>query len=212
MSRERAERAIFLDRDGTLVEPRHYPSRPEDLVLFPGLAPELRRLQTAFQLVVITNQSGLARGFFRQADLTRMHTHLEEELARQGVRLDAIYYCPHVEDGIVPELSFRCACRKPQPGLLLRAAAELRLDLAVSWMVGDILDDIEAGNRAGCRTILVDLGTESPPRTPWRSPTYVARDTRHALALIAAAEGWPGEPEWSYQPAGWHAAAGGVHA
>jgi D-glycero-D-manno-heptose 1,7-bisphosphate phosphatase len=202
------QRALFLDRDGTLVEPRHYPSRPEELILYQGVAPDLRRLQAAgFRLVVITNQAGMARGYFSAADLERMHAHLRNELARCGVMLDAIYHCPHHPEGIVPELSRRCDCRKPQPGMLLRAASDLRLDLRRSWFVGDILDDVEAGNRAGCRTVLVDLGTEAPPATPIRRPTFVARDTRHALVLIAAAEGLRPPVERGYLPAAWRGAA-----
>lgn len=177
---------VFLDRDGTLVHPRHYPSRPEHLRLYDGVGARLRRLRArGFRLVVITNQSGLARGYFSEADLEAMHGHLAAELARDGVILDGIYHCPHHPDGVRPELAIRCDCRKPQPGLLLRAAAELRLDLTQSWFVGDILDDVEAGHRAGCRAILVDLGTETLPAAGPRRPDVVARDTLHALEVIA---------------------------
>lgn len=201
--------AIFLDRDGTLVYPRHYPSRPEELVLYPDIAPELLRLQRAgFCLVVITNQSGLARGLFHDADLARMHLHLRRDLARSEVYLDGIYYCPHHIDGVVPELAIDCSCRKPRPGLVVQAAIELDLDLKRSWFVGDILDDIEAGQRAGCRTVLVDLGTEGPPERPVRRPTFVARDTRHALRLIAAEEGLGPAVELTYRPGGWTSVSG----
>ncbi|HLH24159.1 MAG TPA: HAD family hydrolase [Chloroflexota bacterium] len=179
--------ALFLDRDGTLVRPRHYPTRPDELSLFDGVVPELRRLQAlGMRLVIITNQSGIAHGYLTEADLARMHAHLSAELAAGGVRLAGIYHCPHHPDGAVPHLAIRCACRKPEPGMLLRAAAELGLDLRRSWFVGDILDDVEAGNRVGCRTVLVDLGTESPPPSPVRTPAYIARDTRHALQIVRA--------------------------
>src|SRR4051812_40581893 len=99
------ERAIFLDRDGTLVHPYHYPTRPEDLRLYEGFGPELRLLQRAgFRLVVITNQSGLARGYFDTGALQVMHDHLTRELADLEIHLDAIYFCPHHPDGIIPEL------------------------------------------------------------------------------------------------------------
>lgn len=183
-------RAIFLDRDGTLVHARHYPTRPEDLELYEGLGAELRTLQAAgFRLIVVTNQSGIARGLFTQADLRRMHDHLRTELARDGVRLDGIYHCPHHVEGSVPELAIACDCRKPQPGLLQRAARDLDLDLASSWMIGDILDDMEAGKRTGCHTILVDLGTETLPAPQPRQPDYVAADTLEALQMIAILEG-----------------------
>jgi D-glycero-D-manno-heptose 1,7-bisphosphate phosphatase len=182
-------RALFLDRDGTLVHPRHYPSRPEDLHLYNNIIPGLRDMQQAgFCLVIITNQAGIARGYFTESDLQRMHEHLVKELEQSDVRLDAIYYCPHHPAGVIPELAIHCNCRKPQPGMLLQAAADLDLDLQHSWFVGDILDDVEAGNRAGCRTVLVDLGTESTPEQKLRCPDYVAPDTPHALWIINAIE------------------------
>jgi D-glycero-D-manno-heptose 1,7-bisphosphate phosphatase len=201
-----SRRALFLDRDGTLVEPRHYPSRPEQLVLCAGVGPRLRALQTAgFALVVITNQSGLARGYFTEAELLRMHTHLRAQLATHGVTLDGIYHCPHHIDGSVPELAIECSCRKPQPGMLQRAAVDLDLDLPRSWLVGDILDDVEAGNRAGCRAILVDIGTETTPTTRARQPAYVARDTAHALSIVAAIERLGRPADLAYLPPSWRA-------
>jgi len=197
--------ALFLDRDGTLVHARHYPTRPDQLVLYDGIGPGLRRLQAAgFRLVVITNQSGIARGYFGQAELTAMHDHLAQQLAALDVHLDAVYACPHHPEGSVAEWAVACDCRKPAPGLLRRAAADLGLDLARSWFLGDILDDVEAGRRAGCRTILVDLGTEPPPANPRRRPDFVARDTAHALAIVAAAERLAPEPDLAYSPPSWH--------
>src|ERR1700682_4420408 len=105
--------AIFLDRDGTLVHPRHYPSHPEDLLPYEGIGTDLHDLQRAgFRLVVITNQAGIARGYFTETDLQRMHAYLAERFERLGVQLDAIYHCPHHPDGVIPELAIRCACRK----------------------------------------------------------------------------------------------------
>jgi len=197
-------RAIFLDRDGTLVQPRHYPSHPEELVLCERIGPPLRRLQEAgFALVVVTNQAGIARGYFGVAELDAMHRHLRRELLSGGVRLDGIYFCPHHRDGVVPELAVECECRKPRPGMILQAASELGLSLRGSWLVGDILDDVEAGNRAGCRTVLVDLGTEFRPESPRRAPHYVARDTPHALAIVEADEGLCPAAERDYVPRAW---------
>lgn len=201
-----ASPALFIDRDGTLVEARHYPSRPEDLVLYPGIGPGLRLLRDAgWKLVVVTNQSGIARGLFTEDDLALMHDHLRAGLAAEGVAIDAIFHCPHHPDGARPDLAIACDCRKPRPGMLRTAAGELAIDLAASWMVGDILDDVEAGNRAGCRTVLVDLGTESPPTFPDRRPTAVARDTAHALAIVAAAAGLGPAPD-RYRPSRWSVA------
>lgn len=197
-------RALFLDRDGTLVYPAHFPSRPEELQIYEHLGPALRSLQQmGFLLVIVTNQSGLARGYFTEADLERMHDYLRAELQSMDVRLDGIYYCPHHPEGIVPELSIQCACRKPRPGLLLQAAAELHIDLARSWFVGDILDDVEAGNLAGCHTVLVDLGTEQAPDRLLRQPAFVARSTLHALRIIQASETGQSSVELSYLPLSW---------
>lgn len=198
------QRAILLDRDGTLVYPRHYPSRPADLRIYEGITPHLRKLQSSgFRLVVITNQAGIARGYLTEADLEQMHEYLRSELAKEGVRLDAIYYCPHHIEGVVKEFARNCACRKPQPGMLLQAASDLNLDLRRSWFVGDILDDVEAGNRAGCRTVLVDLGTESLSDQPARTPHFIARDTRHALRIIKAIESLSQATDLAYRPLTW---------
>jgi D-glycero-D-manno-heptose 1,7-bisphosphate phosphatase len=196
--------ALFLDRDGTLVHSSHYPSRPEQLRLYDGIGPELHLLQRmGLRLVIITNQSGIARGYFTQADLVRMHEYLASELLKQDISLDGIYHCPHHPDGVIPELAVRCQCRKPQPGMLLQAAADLDLDLEHSWFIGDILDDVEAGNRAGCRTILVDLGTEQAPTHPLRCPTFIARNTRHALQIVRTVELLAASLDLVYRPLKW---------
>jgi D-glycero-D-manno-heptose 1,7-bisphosphate phosphatase len=165
--------AVFLDRDGTLTHARHYPSRPEQLVLQDGVPAALHALQdSGFLLVVVTNQSGLGRGYFTAEDLDTMHAHLRDQLAAFDVRLDGIYHCPHHPDA-------GCRCRKPEPGMLITAAAELGIDLAASWMVGDFLSDIEAGKRAGCRTGFVgyaDAGAD-----------IVMESTASALVQILAA-------------------------
>jgi D-glycero-D-manno-heptose 1,7-bisphosphate phosphatase len=149
-------RAVFLDRDGTLTEPRHYPSHPDELVLQQDIGPPLRALQHAgFALVVVTNQSGLARGLFDAAALDAMHHRLRSLLARHGVRLDGIYACPHHPEGTVPHYRSTCPCRKPAPGMIHQAAHDLHLDLARSWMVGDSACDIDAGRQAGTHTALV---------------------------------------------------------
>jgi D-glycero-D-manno-heptose 1,7-bisphosphate phosphatase len=155
---------------------------------------------------MITNQPEPAHGDFTTADQEQMHAQLSAELERLGVRLDAIYDCPHDPDGTTPEPAIRCVCRNPQPGLLLRAAAELDLDLQRSWLVGDMITDIEAGKRAGCRTILVDLGSELQPMLPIREPHFVAQDTAHALDIIATFERLGPVVDLSYLPRSWEAA------
>ncbi len=152
-------RAVFLDRDGTLLLEKHYLSRPEDVELQPGCLEALHLLRgTGLALVLVSNQSGVARGFFGEADVAAVHRRLTEMLAEAELELDGIYYCPHLPDAKVAKYRRRCACRKPQPGMLEKAAAELDLELAGSWVIGDKRDDLELGLQSGMRTILVRSG------------------------------------------------------
>ncbi|WP_431045359.1 D-glycero-alpha-D-manno-heptose-1,7-bisphosphate 7-phosphatase [Streptomyces sp. P1-3] len=174
------QRAVFLDRDGTLTEPRHYPRHPEDLVLQPGIGPPLRALQDqGLALVVVTNQSGLARGLFDEPALTAMHHRLRDLLAGLGVHLTGIYACPHHPEGNVRHLRTTCHCRKPQPGMLQQAAADLHLDLTGSWMIGDSTCDIQAGRRAGTRTALA-----APNPLPGCLPDVWGTTTASALTHV----------------------------
>ena len=147
--------AIFLDKDGTLVEDVPFNVDPARLRFTPHAIEALRLWRDAgWRLVVITNQPGLGRGLFDRAALARLHEGLARRLADAGIVLDGFYACPHVEgEG--------CDCRKPRDGLLRTAARELGIDLGRSWMVGDILNDVEAGHRAGCRSVLLDTGGET---------------------------------------------------
>jgi histidinol-phosphate phosphatase family protein len=137
-------------------------------------------------LVVVTNQSGVARGYFDEQAVQDMHRHLSQLLRNKGVEIEAFYYCPHHPQGTIPAYAVNCACRKPQLGLLLQAQRDLELDLSASWMVGDIMDDVAAGQRAGCRTILltdkVEKGTAAG--FPAALPTAIASDLLEAAKLI----------------------------
>ena len=150
------DRAVFLDRDGTLIDDVGYISDPEDVRLVPGAADALRALRDAgFRLVVVSNQSGLGRGLITQERADAVHQRLVQELERAGAQIDAAYYCPHTpEEG--------CDCRKPLPGLLLDAARELGLDLERSFMVGNSDVDVAAGEAAGARAILLADSTDWP--------------------------------------------------
>lgn len=183
--------AVFLDKDGTLVEDVPYNVDPALVRLLPGAAAGLRRLSAAgYALVVVTNQSGVARGFFTEADLHRLEVHLRRLLAAGGVALTGVYACPHLPDAPRPEYAGPCACRKPEPGLLVRAAREHGLDLRRSWMVGDILHDVEAGRRAGCRTVLLVPGGETAWHLgPHRLPHHLAGDLEEASRIILAVDG-----------------------
>ncbi len=149
-------RAVFLDRDGTLNEDTGYPADFRQVHIYPAAFAAVRLLkQAGFAAVVVTHQSGLARGYFDAAELEELHDRFREEFARRGAPLDAIYSCPHAPDGMGRAV---CPCAKPLPGLGIRAAADLGLDLGASFMVGDKPDDVLFGLNIGARPILVLTG------------------------------------------------------
>ena len=170
-------RAVFLDKDGTLVEDVPYNVDPAAVVLAQGAREALAAFAAAgYEVIVVSNQPGVALGKFSLDSLQALESRLRALLPQIG----GFYWCPHA-----PQAG--CACRKPASGLLERAAREHGVDLAASWMVGDILDDVEAGRRAGCRTILLDNGNETVWHvTPERVPHHVARDFPQVSSLIAA--------------------------
>jgi D,D-heptose 1,7-bisphosphate phosphatase len=144
-----SNRAVFLDRDGTIARDVHYCRRPEDFKLFKDVPFSIKMLnENGYKTVLVTNQSGIARGYFTEETLDRIHQKMKDELAAAGATIDAIYYCPHHPDE-------HCSCRKPKTALFLKAAKELDIDLGHSYMVGDMQIDIEAGNTIGCKTVLV---------------------------------------------------------
>lgn len=152
-------RCVFLDRDGTINEEVNYLSRPDQLRLIAGAAEAIKRLKHAgLKVVVITNQAGVARGYFSEPALQQIHLELEQMLRAQDAHLDAIYYCPHHPTAGIGVYKIDCSCRKPKPGLLEKAARELNLDLRRSFIVGDKPADLQAGEVVGCRTILVRTG------------------------------------------------------
>ncbi len=151
--------AVFLDRDGTINVEKDYLHRSEDFAFIPGAPQAIRRLKAAgFLVIVVTNQSGVARGYFSLAAVEELHRHLQRQLALFGTGIDAFYSCPHHPQDGVGEYRIACTCRKGAPGMLLQAAAEHRIDLAASWMIGDKAADIEAGHSAGCTSLLVLTG------------------------------------------------------
>ncbi len=137
-------RAVFIDRDGTIAKDVPYCSRPEDFVLLPGAAEGIRLLkEKGFKVVLITNQSGIARGYFTEETLARIHEKMQQELAKCGACVDAVYYCPHHPED-------NCDCRKPKPKLVLQAARDLDIDLSQSYVIGDSEMDVELAKQAGC--------------------------------------------------------------
>ncbi|HOT30194.1 MAG TPA: HAD family hydrolase [Candidatus Ozemobacteraceae bacterium] len=164
-------RAVFLDRDGTLNPDPGYISRPEDFELFPETPKTLRRLRDAgFLLIIVTNQSGVARGIIPPASLERIHEKMRRELERAGAAPDAIYVCPHHPDFPQPghAAGTACGCRKPEPGLVIRAIADWKIDAASSFVVGDRMTDVQMGLAAGVPPVLVGPKKPSdlPPHVP----------------------------------------------
>jgi D-glycero-D-manno-heptose 1,7-bisphosphate phosphatase len=159
-------RAVFLDRDGTINVEKEYLHRTEEFEFIPGAADAIRLLKDAgFLVIVVTNQSGIGRGYYDEADVHRLHRFMDRELKRHGAAVDAYYLCPHHPLHGIGDYRRECACRKPLPGMLLEAADDFSIDLAASFIIGDKMADIDAGRAAGCRPLLVMTGygkSESP--------------------------------------------------
>lgn len=190
------ERAIFLDKDGTLVENVPFNIDPDRLVLTPGVTRALRALQkVGYRVIVVTNQPGVAHGYFSEDDVRELGRGLRLRLADQGVHLSGFYYCPHHPAGRIQKYRSICHCRKPLPGLLYQATLDLNIRLRHSWMIGDILDDVEAGRRAGCRSILYSLGNETEwVLSPLRTPDYIIEDFAELEHLVERAEAGQVQP------------------
>ena len=182
--------AVFLDRDGTINEQMGYVNHLSRFQLLPGVARAIRGLNEAgLPVVVVTNQSGLARGYFPESLLEAVHAELHRLLAREGAHLDGLYICPHHPEAREERFRLDCDCRKPRPGLLERAAAELGLDLGRSYMVGDRWSDLRCGAAVGATTVLVltgygrgDAAYVGPGQTV--QPDHVAEDLEAAARWI----------------------------
>jgi D-glycero-D-manno-heptose 1,7-bisphosphate phosphatase len=176
--------AVFLDRDGVIVEDVHFLKKPAQLRILPDAAQALRILQDYFYIIVVTNQSGVARGLLTEDDLMAIHLELVQRLAVEGAVLDALYYCPHLPEATVKVYEVECSCRKPKPGMLLQAKRDWDLDMAHSFMVGDAPRDIEAGRAAGVKCILLNDRSATLPGTYGLAP-----DLSRAVHLILAQGG-----------------------
>jgi D-glycero-D-manno-heptose 1,7-bisphosphate phosphatase len=176
-------RAVFLDRDGTILDEVGYLNHISRFRMLPGAAAAIRRLNLAgVPVIVVTNQSGVARGFFREEMVGRIHERMARELGAAGAHVDGIYYCPHITEA-------RCDCRKPLPGMLTRAAGEHGLEISGSGLVSDRYDDIAMGHAAGCRTILVKTGYGRGEyewnRLRWpHRPDFVAEEIGQAVDIL----------------------------
>ena len=182
-------KAVFIDKDGTLIPNIPYNVDPDKITIDDETIEGLRLLkEEGFLLIVISNQSGVAKGYFEEKDLKQVGNKISALLQKHKLNIDAFYYCPHEPNGTVEQYAISCDCRKPLPGMILKASSELKIDLSQSWMIGDILNDVEAGERAGCSTILIDNGNE----TEWimdevRTPDFVAQNFLEAASHIKLA-------------------------
>jgi len=177
--------AIFLDRDGTINEEVGYLDDPDKLKMIPGAADAIRLInENGLKAVVVTNQSGVGRGYFSERLVGEVHALLQEMLDERGAFIDAFYFCPHhPTEGKGPYLT-SCTCRKPQPGMLLRAAEDMDLDLGRSYMVGDMLKDLETARRVGAKGILVKTGYGAAQNMEVVHPDYLAEDLLDAVHWI----------------------------
>lgn len=179
-------KAVFLDRDGTIIENQGYIADPERVRLIHGAPEAIRRFKALGHLVVlVSNQSGVARGLLDEADLSRVHGRVEEILEAHGASLDGTYYCPYLDGPEATIEAYRrdSELRKPKPGMLLQAARELNIDLSQSWMIGDSACDVEAGTRAGCRTILIDRAGSQGGRSAVTA-TYTVDSLLEAAEIV----------------------------
>jgi len=181
-----SNRAIFLDRDGTIIEDPGYINRPDQVKLLDGAAGVLTELSAmGYKLIVVSNQSAVARGIVNEKVLGEIHNRLKELLTEKGVHLDAIYYCPYHPDGVIPKYRKESDWRKPNPGMLLAAADQKDIDLSVSWVIGNSGRDVEAGRRAGCKTILIDNPSHYKKSEPGRpDPDFRAVNMKEAVNII----------------------------
>jgi D-glycero-D-manno-heptose 1,7-bisphosphate phosphatase len=181
-------KAVFLDRDGVINVEKSYLHRVEDFEFLPGVPQALRLLKEAgFLLIVVTNQSGVARGYYSLEAVHEIHRHLQDELKPYGAAINAFYICPHHPDHESEDHPAECFCRKPLPGMIVKAVADFQIDPGRSFLVGDKLSDIEAGRAAGCRCLLVRTGYGGIPEMD------VPKDATMVDDLLAAARSIIGE-------------------
>jgi histidinol-phosphate phosphatase family protein len=175
---EEKKPAIFLDRDGVLIKEKDFLISEEDIEFFPETFESLRSLNSDFLKIVVSNQSGIARGYFTSKDVDKLNNSLSRNLADNGILIDAWYFCPHgPEDD--------CNCRKPRSGMILEAAEKMNIDLSRSWIIGDKTSDIEAGKVSGMKTILVKTGyAGAEPGARNVHPDFTAAGIREAIDYI----------------------------
>jgi len=195
-------KAIFLDCDGTLIEDPGYINHPDQVKLLDGVPEALIELKhIGYKLIVVSNQSAVARGIVTEKVLGEIHNRLKQLLAEKGAYLDGIYYCPYHPDGLIAKYRKESNDRKPNPGMLLTAADEMDIDLGQSWAIGDSGRDVEAGSKAGCKTILINYSSHAQkPQQKEPNPDYKAVNIKEAVNIIKKHHRSHQEPTGRTQP------------
>lgn len=151
------KKAIFLDRDGTINIDKHYVYKIEDFIFIPGIKEAIKRWNNlGYLVIVITNQSGIARGYYKESDVSKLHNYIDKELKKVNAHIDAYYYCPHHKDGIVKKYAIDCNCRKPKTGMLEKAIKDYDIDVTKSFLFGDKDKDIDAGEKMHIKSFMVN--------------------------------------------------------
>jgi histidinol-phosphate phosphatase family protein len=186
LRRSEGKGAVFLDRDGTIVRQVELLHRIDELKILPGSSKAIRLLnERGIPVFVVTNQPVVARGILNEEQVRLINDEMKRRLAKKGAHIDAVYFCPHHPDATLEQYRVKCACRKPEPGMILEAAQEHEIDLRQSIMIGDTTQDVEAGRRAGVRTVLVETGHGG--KDPWQ---YTAVPDWKAKNLLEAVQKW----------------------
>ncbi len=187
-----------MDKDGTLIPDIPYNVNPDLVTISEAMLTFIEDVRSeGFLFIIVSNQSGIAKGIFTDEALAAVWRKISAILQEHGQSVDGIYYCPHDASPYITADNVLCNCRKPRPGMLLQAAKDFDIDLSASWMIGDILHDVEAGNRAGCRTILLDNGNETEWRVnEYRKPGHVVRRIQEATMFILQQENYEAKQEY----------------
>jgi D-glycero-D-manno-heptose 1,7-bisphosphate phosphatase len=195
------QKAVFIDKDGTLIPDIPFNVLPQLIKVEQETIRGLKLLRNnGYKLIIVSNQPGIARGYFTPNALNEIWNHINLLLSVHQLKLDAFYYCPHDANDVISPYVITCNCRKPAPGLLLKAAGDWKIELNQSWMVGDILHDIEAGNRAGCRSILINNGNETEwIINPERTPFSMVENFEQAAQLIVKHDNYECQKFESYR-------------
>ena len=178
-------RAIFCDRDNTLVlDEKGYLHKLKDLVFLPGVIDGLKKLQKRFLLIIVTNQSGIGRGYYKEGDYFKFRDNMHNELRKNGIEITAEYFCPHHPENGIGKYKLNCNCRKPKTGMFEEAKEEHNIDFSKSWMIGDKIDDIKSGKNIGAKTIGIISRESTIEELEEAGADFIAADLREAVNYI----------------------------